>query len=59
MGASNRFLQIVMGLKKFLGQSADSVVKKILRDELKSLLVSARISHLIRLLQGTYAGILS
>ena len=59
MGASNRFLQIVMGLKKFLGQSADSVVKKILRDELKPLLVSARISHLIRLLQGTYAGILS
>ncbi|EEB19866.1 sorting nexin, putative [Pediculus humanus corporis] len=51
MGASNRFLQIVMGLKKFLGQSADSVVKKILRDELKPLLVSARISHLIRLLQ--------
>ena len=47
-------LQLVISLKSLLGGSGDSVLKKILENTLKRVLVPQRIAHLVRLLQGQF-----
>ncbi|KAK6623932.1 hypothetical protein RUM44_010788 [Polyplax serrata] len=51
MGASFRLIQAVVTVKNLMGQSSDLFLKKLIRDKLVGLLVSARVSHLVRLLQ--------
>lgn len=54
MGASFGLIQVVVTVKNLFGRSSDLVIKKLLRKKLESVLVSARISLLVRLLQGKH-----
>ncbi|KAL0279492.1 UNVERIFIED_CONTAM: hypothetical protein PYX00_001035 [Menopon gallinae] len=52
MGASFRVLQMIATVKFLLGQSSDMIFKKYINQKLRTVLVPARVSHLVRLLQG-------